>query len=228
MGKPFAANNNEEIIMKRIFIGLLLCSASIGFADGDWKPLFDGKSFSGWSFDTRDKAAPDTIWKIEDGTIVVSGKGKPAGVIRTEKTYSNYTLEFEWRWMNGKGNSGCLIHCSKPREMSVWPKSIEVQLASDNAGDFWQIGETIAVEEKQVVKNKKGTPSRRRLNLTDGSEKPLGEWNKMRVVVKDATVEVFVNGTLVNKGWNASATEGAICLQAEGADIQFRNIRIKQ
>ncbi len=51
-------------------------------------------------------------------------------------------------------------------------------------------------------------------------EKPLGEWNKMRVVAKDATVEVFVNGTLVNKGWKASATEGA--------NIQFRNIRIKQ
>lgn len=51
--------------MKRIFIGLLLCSASFGFADSDWKPLFDGKSFSGWSFDTRDKAAPDTIWNHE-------------------------------------------------------------------------------------------------------------------------------------------------------------------
>ncbi|MCK4565525.1 MAG: DUF1080 domain-containing protein [Verrucomicrobia bacterium] len=214
--------------MKRILIGLLVGMVSAGFADDGWKPLFDGKGFSGWTFDVRDGSPPETIWKVTDGTIAVSGKGKSAGVLRTEKTYSNYTLEFEWRWMNGKGNSGCLIHCSKPREMSIWPKSIEVQLASDNAGDFWQIGETIEVEEKQIVKNKKGQPSRRRLNLTDDAEKPLGEWNEMRVVVKDATVAVFVNGTLVNKGWKASATEGAICLQAEGANIQFRNIRIKE
>lgn len=214
--------------MKKLLIGLLAGIVSTGCAEREWKPLFNGKDFSGWTFDVRDNSAPETIWKVMDGTIVTSGKGKSAGVIRTEKTYSNYELEFEWKWINGKGNSGCLIHSSNPREMSIWPKSIEVQLASDNAGDFWQIGETIEVEEKQVVKNKSGQLSRRRLNLTDGTEKPLGEWNKMRVIVKDATVEVFVNDTLVNKGWNSSVTEGAICLQAEGADIQFRNIRIKQ
>ena len=214
--------------MKRIFIGLLLCSASFGFAADDWKPLFDGKSFSGWSFDTHDKAAPETIWKIEDGTIVVGGKGKPAGVIRTEKSYSDYTLEFEWRWMDGKGNSGCLVHCSTPREINVWPKSIEVQLMAENAGDFWLIGETIEVDEKQIAKDRKGGPSRRRINLTDGSEKPLGEWNQMRIITKGASLEVYVNGVLVNKGSNASATEGAICLQSEKANIQFRNIRIKE
>lgn len=214
--------------MKKILIGLLASIAATGFADAEWKPLFNGKDFSGWTFDVRDGSAPESIWKVMDGTIVTSGKGKSAGVIRTEESYSNYELEFEWKWTNGKGNSGCLIHSSKPREMSIWPKSLEVQLASDNAGDFWQIGETIDVDEKQIVRNKKGQASRRRLNLTDGAEKPLGEWNQMRVVSKDATVEVFVNGTLVNKGWNASTTGGSICLQAEGANIQFRNIRIKQ
>lgn len=214
--------------MKKILIGLLAGIVATGFAESEWKPLFNGKDFSGWTFDVNGDAAPDTIWKVVDGTITVDGKGKPAGVIRTEKSYSNYELEFEWRWANGKGNSGCLIHTSTPRNLSIWPKSLEVQLMADNAGDFWQIGETIDVDEKQIVKNKKGQPTRQRRNLTDGSEKPLGEWNKMRVVVKDATVEVFVNGTLVNKGWNGSATKGAICLQAEGADIHFRNIRIKQ
>ena len=112
--------------------------------------------------------------------------------------------------------------------MNVWPKSIEVQLMKENAGDFWQIGETIEVNPGQIAEGKKGKPSRRRLNLTDGSEKPLGEWNQMRIVAKGATVEVFVNGTLVQKGWDSSATEGAICLQSEKANIQFRNIRIKE
>jgi len=41
------------------------------------------------------------------------------------------------------------------------------------------------------------------------------------------TVEVVVNGVLVNRGWNCSASTGAICLQAEKADVQFRDIRLK-
>ena len=49
-----------------------------------------------------------------------------------------------------------------------------------------------------------------------------------QLIAKGATVEVFVNGTLVNKGWDASVSEGAICFQAEKANIQFRNIRIKE
>lgn len=214
--------------MKKTVLGLLLGLASFGFADGEWKPLFDGKTFAGWSFDTLDKAAPDAIWSVQDGTIIVKGKDNPIGVMRTDQTYTNYELEFEWRWLNGKGNSGCLVHCSNPREMAVWPKSIEVQLASGDAGDFWQIGESIAVEAKQIAKDKNGNPSRRRINLADDAEKPLGEWNQMRIVAKGSTIEVYVNGIFVNKGWDASASGGAICLQAEKADIAFRNIRIKQ
>ena len=213
--------------MMRIIALLMAGMVSCGVAGEEWKPLFNGKDFQCWTFDTLDKAAPETIWSVSDGTIVVRGKSSPSGVMRTEQSYSDYTLEFEWRWMNGKGNSGCLIHCSTPRLMNVWPKSMEVQLASENAGDFWQIGETIEVEEKQIVKNKDGTLSRRRLNLTDGAENPLGEWNTMRILAKGNTIEVFVNGTHVQKGWGASVAEGAICFQAEGADIQFRNIRIQ-
>jgi len=215
--------------MNKKMITLLLAGmVSSGFAGEDWKPLFNGTDFQGWSFDTLDKAAPEEIWSVSNGTIVVQGKDKPNGVMRTEQSYSNYTLEFEWRWTNGKGNSGCLIHCSTPRVMNVWPKSIEVQLASENAGDFWQIGETIEVDEKQIVKNKDGTISRRLLNLTDGAEHPLGEWNTMRIIATGSVIEVFVNGTPVQKGWDASVSEGAICFQAERADIQFRNIRIKE
>ncbi len=104
--------------------------------DTDWiigRPGFDGQSFTGWTFDTLDKAAPETIWSIEDEMIIVKGKDNPAGVMRTDKSYSNYTLEFEWRWMDSGGNSGCLIHCSEPRLKNVWPKSIEVQLMAEQA-----------------------------------------------------------------------------------------------
>ena len=213
--------------MKRWITFLAIMAVSSALASNDWKPLFNGKDFTGWTFDTLDKAKPEEIWSVKDGKIVVNGKGKPNGVIRTEKSFSNYELEFEWRWPDSGGNSGCLIHCSKPRLMNVWPQSIEVQLMKDNAGDFWQIGETIEVKPEQVAKGKNNKPSRRRLNLVDGAEKPLGEWNRMRIVAKDKSIEVYVNGQLVQKGWNASVSEGAISLQSERANVEFRNIRIK-
>lgn len=204
---------------------LVPCPAPAG--EGDWTILFDGATFTGWEFDVMDGSAPETIWRIEDGIVVAAGKGKSTSVLRTAETFANYELELEWRWPDKPGNSGVLVHCSSPRRMNVWPQSIEVQLATRNAGDFWVIGETIDVPEDRIAKGRDGQPSRRRLNLTDDSENAPGEWNHIRVVVRDATITVHVNGDLVNRGTNCSTTSGAICLQAEGADIQFRNIRLR-
>lgn len=218
--------------MTRLTLAVITAAILPGhaIAGEEWTPLFDGKSFAGWTFEVLDHSAPESIWSVKDGVIQVGGKDHPTGVLRTAKAYADYELEFEWRWPAGEGNSGCLIHCSTPREMNVWPKSLEVQLQSGNAGDFIHIGETIEVRPEQVavVDDPKSWMVRLRRNLTDDSEKPLGEWNRMRIIAKGAAVEVHVNGTLVNKGWNGSASSGAICLQAEKADIQFRNVRIRQ
>jgi hypothetical protein len=218
----------EEKIMKKRIVLLLAAAVTFpSFSGEEWSPLFNGKDFTGWTFDTLGKAEPESIWSVREGTVFVHGKEQPAGVMRTEQSYSDYELEFEWRWPSGGGNSGCLIHCSDPRHLNVWPRSIEVQLMDGNAGDFWLIGETIEVEPGQIAKDKKGQPSRRRIKLIDGAEKPPGEWNRMRILARDRTIEVYVNGTLVQQGRDASVGEGAICLQAERADIQFRNIRIR-
>ena len=214
--------------MKHILIGLLVAMVSIGCFNDEWKQLFDGQGFSGWTFHVFDGSPPENIWEVRDEIIVVNGKDQSNGVLCTEKSYSNYELKYEWRWMDSKGNSGCLIHCSIPKTMKSWPTSLEVQLGSGNAGDFIFLGETADVDEKQITKNKEGKPGRRRANLTDDSENPGGEWNKMHIIANNSKVEVYVNGDFVNKGWNTSANEGAICFQAERANIQFRNIRIME
>jgi hypothetical protein len=222
------ATVNLRTDMKLIWTVLFAGLVSAGFASKDWKPLFNGTDFSGWSFDTLDKATPETIWSVKDGIIVVKGKGKPNGVMRTNERFSNYELEVEWRWPDEPGNNGCLIHTSSPRLMNVWPKSIEVQLQNGSAGDFWVIGESIEVNPAQIAKNKKGVPTRRRIKLLDGAENPNGEWNKMRIIALGNSIEVYVNNQLVNKGWDASVSEGAICLQAERANAEFRTIRIRE
>lgn len=198
-----------------------LCCATLPAA-GKVVPLFNGKDLSGWTFDVENEPDPKEIWSVQDGVLIC--KGKPAGVIRTKEFYDNYELTLEWRWAPGTkgGNSGLLLHSSEPRQMGIWPKSLEVQLMSGNAGDFWQIHETI-----DVPADRKPDEGRRIPNLTDGSEKPVGEWNTMKVVSKDGSLTVWVNGEKVNEGTNCSAKKGAICLQSEGAEIHFRKVELK-
>jgi hypothetical protein len=65
---------------------------------------------------------------------------------------------------------------------------------------------------------------RRILNLTDGSEKPVGEWNTMVIECVGDEVKVWVNGDLVNHGSDCTAQKGQIALQAEGSEVEFRKI----
>lgn len=185
------------------------------------RALFNGKDLSGWTWISRDKKSKiGDVWTVKDGVLIC--KGKPIGYIRTDDSYANYRLSLQWRWKPGSkgGNSGVLIHSKK--SVRVWPKSIESQLYRGNAGDFWAIGGT-TIDVPNAAKRKKG---RRHLNLTDDSEKTIGEWNTMVVTCLKNTITVHVNGVLVNRGTNASVSGGHICLQSEGAEIQFRNVML--
>ena len=77
-------------------------------------------------------------------------------------------------------------------------------------------------EEWGITEGKK----RRILNLTDGSEKPLGEWNAMKIECLDNQIKVWLNGDLVNYGYDATANSGQIALQAEGAEVEFRKVNL--
>lgn len=183
-------------------------------------PLFNGKNLDGWTFDVIDPdVKPDAVWSVADGILVC--KGRPPGVIRSEKEFSNYELTVEWRWPDGKkpGNSGLLVHASTPRQTFVWPKSLEVQLGSGNAGDFWMLGEMVTIANATPL-------GRRWLKRQESSENPPGEWNTMKVICKADTITVWVNGVLMNEGSGLSTSKGAICLQSEGAEIHFRKVEL--
>jgi hypothetical protein len=182
--------------------------------------LFNGKDLSGWT-PVLDQAGADPArtWSVADGVLKCTGK--PAGYIKTDREFGDYVLTLQWRWPAGTagGNNGVLVHASTPRALGIWPKSIEVQLFKGNAGDLWVIGTELDVPDE--AKRKEG---RRHKNLTDGSEKPIGEWNRLEITCKGDTIRVKVNGDLVNEATNCSVTRGAICLQSEGAPIEFRDI----
>ncbi|MES2659296.1 MAG: DUF1080 domain-containing protein [Verrucomicrobiota bacterium] len=198
--------------------------------------LFNGKDLTGWTSDVpkadKDPAvSPSFI--VRDGLLV--SMGKPEGHLVSNEIYSDYTLTVEYRFPKSGGNCGVLVHSSKPRALyGMFPQSIEVQMMHENAGDFWCIQENIEVPEMEKRRPKKdgqkfgGGPddARNIKNLTDGSEKPLGEWNTMTIQCKGGEIIVHVNGQLVNHGTSCTATSGKIALQAEGTEVEFRKVEL--
>jgi hypothetical protein len=198
--------------------------------------LFNGNDLTGWTADVpakdADPNAPDSFG-VRDGALV--SFGEPRGHLVTDAAYRDYRLEIEYRFPGKAGNGGVLVHASRPRALyKMFPQSLEVQMMSGHAGDFWCIQEDIEVPDMQARRPRKEgqkwgggeSDARRILKLVDGAEKPLGEWNTMVVEARGRTLRVWVNGVLVNEGSNATADRGRIALQAEGTEMEFRRVEI--
>jgi 3-keto-disaccharide hydrolase len=216
--------------------GLLLVHENIGQCaeqpPQESRSLFNGKDLTGWHADVPalDKN-PDgkSPFIVRDGLLV--SLGTPGGHLISDEEFANYRLEVEYRFAAKPGNCGVLVHASKPRALyDMFPQSIEVQMQSKEAGDFWCICENIETPDMETRRGPKenwgvdGDKLRRIKNLTDGSEKPPGEWNRMVVECLGDEVKVWVNGDLVNHGSKCTATKGFIALQAEGSEVEFRKV----
>jgi hypothetical protein len=244
----------------KLTIALLVSLAPSLAIAAETIPLYNGKNLDGWTMDipARDHLAAADEIPIKDGVLTIDTRkvewwnaappsfivrdgmlvslGKPGGHLVTEKEFSDYKLVVEYRFPKKPGNCGVLVHASTPRTLySMFPKSIEVQMMHENAGDFWCIGENIEVPDMEKRRPRKdasqafggnANDARHIINLTDGSEKPLGEWNTMQIVCKGDEVIVHVNGTLVNHGSKSTATKGKIALQAEGSEVEFRKVEL--
>ena len=196
------------------------------------KSLFNGKNLEGWHIDVPEMdSIPDARnpFIIRDGMLV--SLGTPQGHVITDDVYKDFRLEVEYRFAGEPGNCGVLVFASTPRSLyKMFPKSIEVQMMHENAGDFWCIVEDITTDNmiaRRGLKSEWGITEgkkRRILNLTDNSEKPLGQWNSMSIECLGNQVKVWVNGDLVNHGYDATANEGQIALQAEGSEVEFRKV----
>jgi hypothetical protein len=185
-----------------------------------WTALFNGKDLAGWTPFLPDPGAdPSTVWSVRDGAIHC--EGKPAGYLATTGSYTSFELELEWRFdpAKGEGNSGVLLRVQPPDQ--VWPRSVEAQLHSRNAGDIWNIGEVPMRTDPERTKG------RRTEKAHPTNEKPLGEWNAYRIVLDGGDLKLFVNGVLQNHATDVAIMPGRIALQSEGAHIEFRNIRVR-
>jgi hypothetical protein len=217
---------STTLVLGLIFSG---CSSAPQSID-----LFNGADLTGWHLDVPEMdtvATARTPFVVRDGNLV--SLGTPRGHLITDAEYSNYRLEAEYRFPGEPGNCGILVHASTPRALyQMFPQSIEVQMMHENAGDFWVIVEDIEVPdmvERRGPEEEWGIREgerRRIVNLTDGSENPLGQWNTMVIEAVGGEIKVWVNGDLVNHGFNATAQAGQIAVQAEGAEVEFSRLTL--
>ena len=162
-----------------------------------WTTLFNGKDLDGWKFHLgKEGAANDGTFTVKEGILICTGK--PSGYMYTAKSYSSYTLQFEFAFkrpeglkddLEFRGNSGCLIHVGQPNALGVWPRSIEVQGANRQLGLILPIPRDLKCTKTFDAE------------AAAKARKPVGQ---------------------------CELTEGAIGLQSEGAETHWKNIRIRE
>jgi hypothetical protein len=211
-----------------VLFWLMITSVSYAQDAGELKfrPLFNGKNLDGW---INVNTAEDT-WKVKNNVLICSGL--PIGVMRSDRQYENFILEVEWKHMTAGGNSGIFIW-SEGTQYKDDPltKAIEVQMLEldyarqHNATDDYVHGELFPTMGMTAIPD---NPRGIRSKSIEKRCKGKGEWNKYVVVCVDGTVKLSVNGKFVNGLRAAERKKGYICLEAEGAEIHFRNLRIME
>ena len=198
--------------------------------DPGFRSLFNGKDLTGWVNVNTDK---DT-WTVRNGLLVC--KGKPTGVMRTDRQYENFILHIEWMHMEAGGNSGTFVWSDGTvPEGKQLPRGVEVQMLElewpnlnrDKDGNPRPIayvhGEVWGVNGLHTTPD---NPRGERSMSVENRCKGKGEWNTYDVVAVDGTVKLSVNGKFVNGISKATVKKGYLSLESEGAEIHFRNIRI--
>jgi hypothetical protein len=166
-------------------------------AAGSWETLFNGQDLTGWT------KVHDVDFQVVDGNLRLV---KGMGWLRTDKEYGDFILEFEWRALDEKYDSGIFFRAGL--EGKPWPdRSYQVNLRYDMLGGLVQGFKPLVPAE---------TP---RL--------PLNQWVKFRLEVKGPRVTLDVDG---ERAWETDRVEpgsGYLGIQAEDRRFDFRNFRIQ-
>ena len=203
-------------------LGIIVAGSLVAADKDGYTPIFNGKNMEGWKFFFDPKAPKDIDTTknctVKDGAIICSGK--PTGFFYTEKSFTNYVLEYEWRFPGGckpESNSGCLVHMQEPFNKN-FPRSLEPQGRYLNHGKIFTIG----LGKEEFSNNKFDQ------ELLTKQLKPMGEWSKTEVTCQaDGLVKVKVNGVQVSE-CQSVLKSGPIGFQSEQSEVHFRNIRLKQ
>jgi Domain of Unknown Function (DUF1080) len=184
------------LIVAASTVAVCSCAAD-GNNETNWTTLFNGRDLTGW------KQMNNGTFFATNGVIHLEGG---QGWLRTEKEYSDFILEAEWRGLATNYNSG--IYIRAPLDGNPWATNVwQVNLKQS------AIGEVLAGARKAVLST---------------TTKPVGEWVKYRVEARGKKLTLFVNGERAWEFNEFEATRGYIGLQAEGKAVEFRVLRIQE
>src|SRR5688572_4714014 len=188
-------------------------------------PMFNGRDLAGW---TNVNFAPET-WTVRDGMIISTGI--PTGVLRTKRMYENFIVELEWRHMVAGGNAGFFVYSAPITAVGQpFTKGMEIQIIDRDHAQGWATrhGDVFSIHGATFVPDKPHPQGWQRSLPSEKRVKPQGEWNHYRVESRDGVLTVAVNGKVVSGGSNCVPRKGYICLESEGSECHFRNVRIKE
>ena len=220
--------------MRLLGAGLAAVCLLAGWAAGgastpEWRDLFNGRDLAGWVPVNTD---PDT-WKVRDGVLVCSGK--PIGVMRSDRQYENFILHIEWMHMEAGGNSGVFVWSNAvPGEKNRLPNGVEVQMLELDWPKLHVkdgVMPTMAYVSGELfgVGGVTTTPDYPRGTRSASVEMrclPRGQWNVYELMAVDGVLKLSINGKFVNGISRSTQKKGYLCLESEGAEIHFRNIRL--
>lgn len=195
---------------------------------GGAEALLGGGGLQGWAHVLADPAVRrEQVWTLRDGVLVCTGA--PIGVLYTEKHYTNFRLELEYRWAPGgqPGNSGIMSRLQPGT--GALPRTVEVQLQHGNAGDVIGLqGFPIADggQPRWFQRDSKVAGRISGVKKAQAAEKPPGEWNRVEIEARGDRYTVKLNGQVVNEVSGVEVRAGPIGLQSEGGEIHFRQVRL--
>jgi hypothetical protein len=175
----------------------------------------------------------ENTWKKEGEELICYGN--PIGVVRSEKMYENFMLHVEWKHMEPGGNSGIFVWSKAiPGAENRLPDGVEVQMleldwVNLNTRDgkkppiAYVHGELFGVGGVKTIPD---NPRGERSMSVENRCKGRGEWNTYDVICVDGVIKLAVNCKFVNGISQSTQRSGYLCLEAEGAEIHFRNLKI--
>ena len=182
-------------------------------------------------------------WTWKDGGVHCTGR--PVGVIKTKKPMKNLEMSVEWRHLTKGGNSGVFLWAPSSvlenlKPGSLPPGGIEVQVLDHGYAEeferstgkksdwFTTDGDVFPVGSSDMTPFPPVAPGGKRSFPTARHSRGSPEWNHYSIRAIDGEVRLWVNGHEVSGGTDCKPAEGFLCLESEGAPVEFRRLRIRE
>jgi len=240
------ASSSRVVAAVAISLALVACLSSADDPAAAPKAFVDGTG-PGWvalgEKDFTNVNCDADTWTWKDGVAYCTGK--PVGVIRSQKQYTNFELVAQWRHMKSAGNSGIFVWATEDGMKDLKPNAlpsvgIECQVLDHGYkenyekqsgkkadwfttdGDVFPVGKSKMKPFPPLSPN--GSRSFPRKNLSKG----VGEWNHYYIRAINGEVRLWVNGEEVSGGNDCEPRSGYVCLESEGSPVEFKQLRIRE